>query len=291
MNETVTPFEGSEGNRLAASVWNTAGEAKGSAVLLHGGGQTRHAWDRAGRRLSGAGFETYALDARGHGESEWVPSKRYSMFDMAADLGCVLCEVRRRTHHEPIVIGASMGGLATMLHCAEQSDIGAKAIVLVDITPRMRADGVDRIMSFMAEKAEDGFESVEQAADAIASYLPDRPRPKSLKGLAKNLRRHGDGRYRWHWDPNFVSGPHPVESREGPVRQKMLYEGVARMKVPLLLIRGARSELVDDEAVREVLTLAPHAKFVDVGGAGHMVAGDRNDAFNDALIEFVERLC
>jgi pimeloyl-ACP methyl ester carboxylesterase len=50
------------------------------------------------------------------------------------------------------------------------------------------------------------------------------------------------------------------------------------------------SDIVSDEGVRELRELVPHAEVVDVAGAGHMVAGDKNDAFNDAVIGFVGRL-
>jgi pimeloyl-ACP methyl ester carboxylesterase len=60
--------------------------------------------------------------------------------------------------------------------------------------------------------------------------------------------------------------------------------------VPTLLVRGRMSDIVSEEGVRELQELVPHAEVVDVADAGHMVAGDRNDAFNDAVIEFVERV-
>ena len=56
----------------------------------------------------------------------------------------------------------------------------------------------------------------------------------------------------------------------------------------MLLVRGRQSELVDESMVAEFMELAPHAKFADVSEAGHMVAGDKNDVFTDAVSNFLE---
>ncbi|HEY4863042.1 MAG TPA: alpha/beta hydrolase, partial [Xanthobacteraceae bacterium] len=136
---------------------------------------------------------------------------------------------------------------------------------------------------------QEGFASIDEAADAVAEYLPHRPRPASAEGLRKNLRLHEDGRWRWHWDPRFFDGPRPIHAhRIGHEAARM--EAVKSLRIPALLVRGASSELVREEDAREFLALAPHAQFVDVAGARHMVAGDRNDAFSDAIIEFLARL-
>lgn len=55
------------------------------------------------------------------------------------------------------------------------------------------------------------------------------------------------------------------------------------------MVRGMSSDVISDESVAELRELIPHAEIVDVKGAGHMVAGDRNDAFTDAVIDFIER--
>jgi pimeloyl-ACP methyl ester carboxylesterase len=112
---------------------------------------------------------------------------------------------------------------------------------------------------------------------------------RSLEGLAKNLRQDSDGRYRWHWDPAFIDGPRNINTGAETVQQR-LAEAARRLSIPVLLVRGQQSELVREEAVAAFREMTPHAEFVDVSGAGHMVAGDRNDAFNDAVVGFLDRL-
>ncbi len=154
------------------------------------------------------------------------------------------------------------------------------AVVLVDITPRVNPQGVERIRAFMTAKLE-GVASLEEAADAVAAYLPHRPRPKDLSGLAKNLRREPDGRYRWHWDPQLMSPTRLARARD-PER---LLAAARSLRVPTLLVRGKLSDIVSEETAAEFL--AADACYVDVSGAGHMVAGDQNDIFSQAVIEFL----
>ena len=271
-------FRGSDGVRLRADAW---GDPAARPVLLqHGGGQTRHAWGGTAKALARAGWYAVALDLRGHGESDWSPAGDYA-FDRFADDTIAVARALGR----PAVVGASLGGLAGLLANARADGPSASHLVLVDVTPRMNPDGVDAIKAFMADRVEEGFASLEEAADAVARYLPHRPRPRDTGGLRKNLRRGDDGRWRWHWDPAFMR---PREEGRSPIEPDALEEAARMLAIPTLLVRGRMSELVEEEHARDFLAMVPHARYADVSGAGHMVAGDRNDAFTDAVVAFLE---
>jgi pimeloyl-ACP methyl ester carboxylesterase len=273
-------WPGAAGVMLAGDVW---GDPSAQLVmLLHGGGQTRHAWKRTGERLAEAGYCAIALDARGHGDSEWAPDGEYSLDIMVADLEAVVATFDRSDRPRPVLVGASLGG-GVSLAAIGTGRIDAGALVLVDIAPQIETEGVQRIRDFMLAKP-DGFASLEEVADAVASYQPHRPRPSDLRGLAKNVRLGEDGRYRWHWDPAFMDGPRRLNTGD-----MALDDMARRVEVPTLLVRGALSDLVSPEGARHFLELCPHAEYVDVAGAAHMVAGDRNDIFGDAVIEFLDR--
>jgi len=160
------------------------------------------------------------------------------------------------------------------------------SLTLVDITASPNREGSEKIVAFMGAHAKEGFERLEDAADVIAKFLPQRPRPKDLSGLAKNLRLHDDGRYRWHWDPAFMQ-----DMRKGtPRRDPDWLRGLARnLKLPVHLIRGKLSELVGEEEVADFRELVPHLVDTDISGAAHMVAGDRNDVFTAAVAEFLNK--
>lgn len=275
-------FEGAQGNRLVASEMGVGRPV----LLLHGGGQTRHAWSRTARRLAEAGWHAVALDQRGHGDSAWVADGAYAFPDFAADAAAVARQIAKEHRQVPVSIGASLGGIASLLALGEPGGLAFAGLILVDVVPKMNPRGVDHIQGFMRDRAGDGFGSIEEAAEAVAAYLPHRPRPASLDGLKKNLRLDPNGRWRWHWDPRFLDGPRSVNTDWPAVEQRLL-AATAQLSVPTLLVRGGSSELVSPEAAADFLRLAPAAEYVDIADARHMVAGDRNDVFAEAILAFL----
>ena len=260
---------------IIGDAWGDTGNPP--VLLLHGGGQTRFAWGSTARTLAEHGWYAVSLDLRGHGESGWAPDGNYNIEKFSADLHVVLDHFDQR----PVLVGASLGGITSMLTEGEAPQPVSAGVVLVDVTPRVEQKGVDRIRAFMTARP-NGFESLEEVADTIAAYIPHRPRPKDVSGLAKNLRQGADGRYRWHWDPNLMN---PARFRRDPERLMAAARGLHR--VPTLLVRGKLSDVISDETTREFLDAVPHARYVDVSDAGHMVAGDKNDIFSQAVIEFL----
>lgn len=266
------------GLKLVADV---AGATDAPTVLfLHGSGQTRQSWGSALRQAASRGYRAISLDLRGHGDSDWSPDGKYTLEHFCAD-------VRQAIEYlgtEPIVVGASLGGIIGLL-------IGAtpppplRALVLVDITPRVEMSGAREVSAFM-DSAPNGFASVEEAADAVSKYLPHRQRPKDTSGLKRNLRLR-DGRYHWHWDPAMLQMGRDAEAKIGGPNP--LERAARALKIPALLIRGGRSRIVSEEGVREFREMVPHAEFVDITDAHHMVAGDANDAFNEAVFTFVDK--
>lgn len=264
-----------DGVRIAGDAW---GPADGPLVLLqHGGGQTRHAWKGLGEALGAAGYFAVAFDARGHGDSGWSPDGVYGHDAMVRDLECIVAELGAR---RPVLVGASMGGWTSLIAVGERH-VDVAALVLVDVAPNVEAEGVKNIEVFMSQRRE-GFDSLEQVAQAIAAYQPHRKRARNLDGLAKNIRLGASGKYYWHWDPRF--GPHSLE--QGAHR---LEACASKLEVPTLLVRGGLSDLLSEDGAQAFLKLAPQAEYVTVPGAAHMVAGDRNDAFANTVMSFLGR--
>jgi len=271
-------WTGAGGITLAGDTW---GDPNGRLVVLqHGGGQTRHAWKGAGETLGDAGYYVVAFDARGHGDSDWAHPDAYGSDHMVDDLRCVI-EVLGGD--KPILVGASMGG-GTSLIAVGEGKVDAAALVLVDMAPRIEPEGRREIQAFMNQKPE-GFDSLEEVAEAIANYQPHRPRPRTLDGLAKNIRLGADGKYHWHWDParRFArAGTSEYRDR--------LSAAADNLTLPTLLVRGGLSNVLSEEGAQSFLQQCPHAEYVRVDKAAHMVAGDRNDNFAGAVIEFLGRI-
>lgn len=275
--EPMHYLTGHGGIRIASDSW---GPPDGPLVLLqHGGGQTRHAWKGAGEALGAAGYRAVAFDARGHGDTDWAPDGLYGQDVMVRDLECVIAALGYR---RPVLVGASMGG-GTSLVAVGEAHVDATALVLVDIAPNIEPDGVKNIQTFMNQKPE-GFDSLEEVAQAIGAYQPHRSRPRNLDGLAKNVRLGADGKYHWHWDPRFRAGTRNLEQRT-----RRLEACAAKLDLPTLLVRGGLSDLLSEQGAQAFLKLCPTAEYVSVSGAAHMVAGDRNDIFATAVIEFLAR--
>lgn len=276
--EPMHRWPGHGGVHIAGDAW---GPVDGPLVLLqHGGGQTRHAWKGTGETLGAAGYRAVAFDARGHGDSDWAPDGLYGQDAMVRDLQCVLGALGQR---RPVLVGASMGG-GTSLVAVGESHVDATALVLVDIAPRVEPAGVDHIQAFMRLKPE-GFASLEEVAQAIGTYQPHRRRPPKLDGLGKNVRLGADGRYHWHWDPRYRAAPFDLEQRS-----RRLAACSVNLHLPTLLVRGGLSDVLSEAGAQEFLALCPTAEYVNVTGAGHMVAGDRNDIFANAVIDFLARV-
>jgi pimeloyl-ACP methyl ester carboxylesterase len=276
----VVEFTGA-GVRLAADRRGDA--AAPPALLLHGGGQTRHSWGGTATTLATAGWHAINLDLRGHGDSSWHPEGDYSLVGFAQDLRAVIDTLDQ----PPVLVGASLGGLTSLLLEGELSPGSARAIVLVDVVPQLNRVGTARIKAFMSDRVNEGFGNLEEAAAAIAAYNSHRPPPSDLRGLSKNLRQRDNGRWYWHWDPAFMLSDMAVNEVNDHER---LRAAAQSLQVPVLLVRGRMSDVVSPEGVAEFLADAPHAEFADVSGAGHMVAGDRNDAFTASVTDFLGRL-
>ncbi len=246
-------------------------------VLLHGGSQTRHSWGTALTRLADSGFRACALDLRGHGESSWSADGEYQIVSHVGDITQILQFFGRPA----ALVGASLGGAVGLVTAAELPAM-VSALVLVDIAPRPKAAGVAEIVAFMRDTLK-GFDTVDEAADAVARYLPHRPRPPDQSGLLKNLRLRDDGRFYWHWDPRLIElGRDPEEF------ERFFLAATRRVTAPTLILRAGRSELVTPLAAKEFAAQFPNARAVEIEGAHHMIAGDRNDAFNEAMIEFLK---
>jgi pimeloyl-ACP methyl ester carboxylesterase len=270
-------------HRIAGERWTpTTDGHRPEVVLLHGGGQTRHSWKRTASRLNADGWAVTALDARGHGESDWHPRGDYSIDGFVDDLWSYVTLLDR----PPVLVGASLGGITALVAEGERPGTAA-ALVLVDIVVDAEPAGVARIRDFMVSH-QDGFANLEEVADAISAYNPNRPRPQSLDGLRKNVRQREDGRWYWHWDPSFMTSssnePQRLAGRE------RLRTAAQQVTVPTLLVQGLQSEVVSDAGVTNMTRLIPQAQVVQVGGAGHMIAGDDNDVFTGRLEAFLDAL-
>ena len=273
-------FKVSEDREIIASEWGD--NMNPLVIMLHGGGQTRHSWKGVAAKIASLGFHVIAHDLRGHGESFWDSDGDYTFDAHRDDLVRIIKQLGKKAN----LVGASLGGMISLSlagHVEESKH--CSGLIMVDIGMRPNDEGSDRIVEFMRSGAK-GFASVEEAADAVSGYLPHRERPKDISGLKKNLRLKEDGRYYWHWDPLFLTD----RTGMGEVREerfKQLENSAKRITVPTLLVQGALSDILTNKEKEEFLNAVPHARFAEIQQATHMVVGDKNDIFAEAIVDFL----
>jgi len=260
-------------------------------IFLHGGGQNRHSWGSTCRILATKGFFAISLDLKGHGESYWDPDAAYKPEAIAKDLDALVKKMGL-DNRAPLLVGASLGGLTILMSEIAISKNKCSGVCLVDVTPRLEAGGVNRVIGFMEDSMRKGFDTLEEAAQAIRDYQPHRKRDTvNPEGLKKNL-VWNEGRKKWvfHWDPSFLEGTIANSQEVLDQFEAMALSRASSISVPVMLIKGKLTDIVSDEGVMSLKRAVPGALVRDVHDAGHMIAGDQNDAFTDELLAFAESL-
>jgi pimeloyl-ACP methyl ester carboxylesterase len=283
MQSSIIRFETEPDFFIHAEGWGDASAPP--ILLLHGGGQTHHSWGDTAQRLAERGWYAITYDARGHGNSSWSSKGAYLVDALVSDLKAIIHQVGGK----PAIIGASMGGITALVLEGESAASLTSAIILVDIAPKAEQKGIERIFAFMSSHLESGFASLEEAADAVAAYLPQRSRKDNYSRLEKNL-RFRDGRYYWHWDPTMLKVWKDATPDQQIAYEERLFVAAQNLKAPTLIVRGGMSDVVSDRVMAEFLDAVPHVRSLTVSGAGHMVAGDSNHAFTNAVIQFLEEV-
>ena len=258
------------------------GKIKRDAILLlHGGGQTRHSWNATAEKITQVDGCAITMDLRGHGDSDWSHGGDYELRDFSEDVAFLI----ETLEIQPSLVGASLGGLVGIYLEGRYRPGSISALVLVDIVPNINVPGAEKIKDFMLEHSKTGFTSLSEVSDILSEYNPHREKSSDLEGLKKNLRKRGE-KWFWHWDPLFISSE---RGKENPDMRnpELLNKLCSNISVPILLVRGKLSDLVTEVQVGEFLERFPRASFADVSDAGHMVVGDKNDAFANEVIEFL----
>jgi pimeloyl-ACP methyl ester carboxylesterase len=249
-------------------------------VLLHGGHQSAHSWDLVSLHLAQR-YRVLALDQRGHGDSEWARDVVYSNHEMSLDAEAFLAAMELR---QPVLVGHSMGGRNTML-LIRRNEVALRAAAIVDVGPELSERGRAAIGGFVQANQE--FDNLEHFVRNVRQYDPYRPREHIERTVKYNMLERADGKYISKCDSNprrlgIVRGTGPLEN--------ITLQDAERFDLPVLLVRGANSNILAPDAAERFAAAMPQGKLATVPDSGHNVHGQNTKGFIAVLNEFLEGL-
>jgi esterase len=263
------------GMRLHYLDWGSRGRQP--IVFLHGGGLTARTWDLVCLALR-VSNHCFALDQRGHGDSEWSPGLAYDTAEHVADLEGL---IEHLALDRPVLVGQSMGALNSLTYASRHAaDLGG--LVLVDMTPDVQFEGAKRIFDFVTAPAE--LDSVEAFVERAVEFNPNRDRRLLRRSLQHNLRRLPNGKWTWKYDRRAMT-----RGRFEKVRSEVsgLRDVLGAVACPTLVVRGERSDVVSEASAAALAEALPSGEWLTIPDAGHTVQGDNPRALADALRGFL----
>jgi pimeloyl-ACP methyl ester carboxylesterase len=285
MQPTPRRIAASDGLHLNVLEWSQEGVP---LVMLHGFGNEAHIWDDFAPAVAPY-YRTFAIDHRGHGDSDWHPDGHYDPELLVDDLEAVLAPLEIERF---VLIGHSLGGRVSTLFAGRQPERLA-GLVIVDVGPEVDLRGRLRIRQDVESDPNPVFDSVEAYARALSLAYPA-GRPDAIQRMARHgLRARDDGRFELKIDPAWrglmtnLETPQEAEQREAESTQKQ-WDALAKVPCPTLVVRGAASDILSpDVADRMVEDVLQKGKLAVVGQAGHSVMTDNPEGFRDAVTAFV----
>lgn len=266
---------GSDGLHLRCLDWGDPADPP--LLLLHGGGQSAHTWD-AFCMAVGPGWRCLALDQRGHGDSAWSSDGAYTMHDHARDIAAVVgtLELQR-----PVLVGMSMGGINALAYAAQHAG-SMRALVCVDIGPEAQHEPVERLMAGLDSYRR--FDSPAHAAESLSRLGARRDVELLRATLSLNLREQPQGGWTWKYDPRTLIG---ITADQIMASRRPLWGVLQRISCPVLVARGADSEIFSPEDARRFAAALPDARVVDVPKARHSVQTDNPRGLAAAVLDFI----
>ena len=263
------------GRQVSALVW---GDAPADLVLIHGGGQNAHTWDTVALAMR---RPLVAIDLPGHGHSDWPGDNRaLDPAAMAEDIAQVMGVLAPESR---LLVGMSLGGITALATAARHPALVPR-LVLVDVTPGVNEKKGSDIAAFLA--GPESFATFDEILERTIAFNPTRSESSLRRGVLHNAVQREDGSWTWRHQLGRPSGSGGLHTDAG-LDFGALWDAVSASTMPLLLVRGGLSPVVDDDDVSELLRRRPDAEVIVVDNAGHSIQGDRPVELARILTEFL----
>jgi pimeloyl-ACP methyl ester carboxylesterase len=281
-DEPVSRYYTSQRLRLHYAVWGD--EANLPLLLIHGNRDHARTWDQVAVRLKDR-FCVYAVDLRGHGDSEWAVGGLYSMPEFVLDIAMLGAELNRN----PLtIIGHSLGGAVSLQYTGTFPQFVKKVVAIEGLGPPVRepTPASTRMKTWVKDLSEFGHRKPRRYAtveDAVRRMMEENPH--LTREMAHHLTVHGskkndDGSLSWKFD-NYVRLRSPYEFNIAEAREIW-----NQIRCPVLLIRGSESWASDPEADGKASSFHDYRTEL-VKDAGHWVHHDQLEKFMDIIWSFV----
>lgn len=273
--QPTSKFIAVNGVKLRYLDWGTEGLPP--MVCLHGHTGQARIWDEFAEATRGA-YRVYALDQRGHGESEYA-SDGYARDRFVEDLAAFAdaLGLGRFT-----LSGLSMGGWHSMLYAADNPE-RVERIVMVDIGPEPSEAARSSVGARPPTPME--FDSLDAAVSWTRAGNPWASDARLAQDVRDKTRQTDGGKWTWKADPALFNVPLPDMSDETLIAR--YWSALETIPCPILEVRGAESPLVSDHILARMKAAAKDLRSVDVADAGHVVTVDKPAEFIEATREFL----
>ena len=252
-------------HRMAYTEW---GDPNNQNVLLcvHGLTRSGRDFDVLAQAFS-RDYRVVCPDVVGRGRSGRLADPQYyTVPQYAADMVTLIA----RLNVERVDwFGTSMGGLIGMT-LAGLPDTPIQRMLVNDVGPRLGADAIQRIGDYLGRPVR--FDSEQQAIDYLwqisASFGPHTP--EQWQALSRPLlRQQDDGGWTLRYDPRIAEPFKATTPEQAEQGEKMLWGAIEAFDGPLLIVRGAKSDLLSADTAQEIVSRARQAQVVEVPGVGH----------------------
>lgn len=254
---------------------------RGRPVLfVHGFSHNRFVWEKLGRQLDPA-LRPIAVDLRGHGDSDWSPEGHYHPRDYALDLPATLDALGIE---RALVVAHSLGGNAATLFAAEAPE-RVEGLVLVDTGPALSLNGMMHIARDVSEAIQ-SYESVDAFRARLAMTHPLGDSEVIGRLAETGVVRRRDGRFEPAIDPGVLAGS--AETEDLALLEAELWEALARIQCPTLVVRGGLSAILEKRVARRMVDeILVDGRLETLERAGHGVMLDDGPGLLDCVDTFV----
>jgi pimeloyl-ACP methyl ester carboxylesterase len=281
-------FSSTDGLTLYARDYPSAsGPARLPVVCIHGLTRNSADFEDIAPWIASQGRRVLAVDVRGRGQSERDPDPGHYNAEVYA--GDVIKLAQDLGIERAVFIGTSMGGLITMTLAMRRMRLIAAA-VLNDIGPIISARGLERIAQYVGrgQSPASWSEAVEYTRSINACAFPANTDEDWHRWARRAFVETAPGQLAPRYDPNIALALRSGKLRPTSLMARYAFRRLARTR-PLLLIRGALSDLVEAEQAARMRAAAPEMAYVEVPDVGHAPMLNEPEA-QAALRSFLERV-